>query len=295
MIEGTATALVTGASSGIGKEIARSLAAGGWRVIGTGRNPDRMRSAEAELRAASTSGAVDMLGADLSLMSEARDLARRVEAMSPRLDLLVNNAGGMARERVMTSENLEANFAGNHLGPFLLTQELLPLLRRTALGAPYGTVRILNTTSDASEMIAGLNLDDMQGLNAFDPGLAYCSGKLANVLFTRALAERLDGEGIVVHAVHPGAVDSNFFSNASAETQARLKHLEKATEAEGADTLVWLATAPDAAASTGGYWYRRALRKPHASVEDKAIRDRFWEESDRLVRSALATAHRPAS
>ena len=283
-------ALVTGASSGIGKQLAMALAADGWRVIGTGRNAERMRQAEAEIRAASSGGGVDLLAADLSLMAEARHLAARVAAMTGRLDLLVNNAGGMTAGLVMTPEGLEANFAGNHLGPFLLTCELLPLLRQTAAGQPHGAVRILNTASDASEMIPGLDLDDLQGLNGFSPGRAYCSGKLANVLFARALADRLGGEGIVAHAVHPGAVDSNFFAGASPETQARLRQLDKLTEAEGADTLIWLATAAEGAASNGGYWFCRAPREPNPIVADQAVRDRFWSESERLVRAALETA-----
>jgi NAD(P)-dependent dehydrogenase (short-subunit alcohol dehydrogenase family) len=182
----TKVALVTGASSGIGKEIAKALVAGGWRVIGTGRTPPRIASAEAEIRAAAAQGgAITMLAADLSLMGQAAGLARQVLAMTNRLDLLINNAGGMTAQKVITAEGLEANFAGNHLGPFLLTRELLPLLTRTAAGEPYGAVRILNTASDASEMIPALDLEDMQGLANFDPGRAYCSGKLANVLLER--------------------------------------------------------------------------------------------------------------
>lgn len=290
-MESVKVALVTGASSGIGKSVAKALALGGWRVIGTGRNPERIRKAGADIRAATGGREVEMLAADLSSMAQARDLARKVEALTGRLDLLVNNAGGMATQFEMTEEGLEANFAGNHLGPFLLTNELLPLLRHTAKGQPHGSVRILNTTSDASEMIPALDLDDMQGLKQFDPGRAYCSGKLANVLFTRALAERLADDGIVCHAVHPGAVDSNFFSNASPQLLERLKHLDKLTEDEGADTLVWLATAAEGAQSSGDYWHRRALRQANPTVDDKTIRDRFWAESEKLVASALAKCH----
>jgi NAD(P)-dependent dehydrogenase (short-subunit alcohol dehydrogenase family) len=277
-------AVITGASSGIGKETAKALARQGWRIIGTGRSPERMRAAEAEIRA--EGGRVDMIGADLSLMSGAEECARRIAALTDRIHLLVNNAGGMTNQKVITKEGLEANFAGNHLGPFLLTQLLLPLLRKAASESPKGTVRILNTSSDASEMIPGINLDDMQNLAHFNPGLAYCTGKLANVLFTRALAKRLGAEGITVHAIHPGAVDSNFASYAPPETQEYIRGLDKFTEEEGADTLIWLASASEGATSNGGYWYRRQLRKPNPVAEDEAFVNRFWAESEKLVAGA---------
>lgn len=275
--------MVTGASSGIGKQVAKALARQGWRVIGTGRDSRRMAEAEAEIRAASRTGAVTMLRADLSSMAEAERLARAISALTDRVDVLVNNAGGMASELVLTAEGYEANFAGNHLGPFLLTQRLLPLLRAAAKELPKGSVRILNTASDASEMITAFNLDDMQNLSNWNCGVAYCTGKLANVLFARALARRLGDEGIVAHAVHPGRVDSNFFTYAPPATQERTRNLQKLTEEEGADTLIWLATADEGAQSSGSYWYRRQQRKPNPVVEDEAVVARFWEESERLV------------
>jgi NAD(P)-dependent dehydrogenase (short-subunit alcohol dehydrogenase family) len=280
-------AVITGASSGIGRELAKALAAQGWRIIGTGRNPARIADAEAEIFGVSTSGRVEMLHADLSLLASARETADRIGALTDHIDLLVNNAGGMASEKVMTPEGLEANFAGNHLGPFVLTNALLPLLRAAARDREPGAVRILNTASDASEMIPAIDLDDMQNLERFSPGLAYCTGKLANVLFARALADRLGHEGIAAHAVHPGAVDSNFFSYAPADTQARARGLEKATEAEGADTLIWLATDSAGWRTNGGYWFRRGLWTPNPVVNNQAVVDRFWIESERLVATAL--------
>lgn len=276
-------AVVTGASSGIGKALAKALAGQGWRIIGTGRDAARTAAAEREISAASSGAPVTMLRADLSLLTEARQLARDIATHTDRIDLLVNNAGGMTDRLVMTSEGLEANFAVNHLGPFVLTRDLLPLLRVAAADAPAGSVRILNTASDASEMIPGINLDDMQNLERFSPGLAYCTGKLANVLFARGLATRLAEEGIVAHAVHPGAVDSNFFSYAPADTQERSRGIDKATEEEGADTLLWLSTAPEGGQGSGGYWYRRQPRAPNPIVEDPALVARFWEESEKLV------------
>ncbi|HEX7852212.1 MAG TPA: SDR family NAD(P)-dependent oxidoreductase [Sphingobium sp.] len=281
--ESKRVAVVTGASSGIGKEVARALAAQGWRVIGTGRDAERMAKAEADIRAATPGAEVEMLRADLSLMAEAKKLASDIAARTDRIDLLVNNAGGMTDKLVMTTEGLEANFAGNHLGAFVLTRALLPLLQATAAGRSAGSVRILNTASDASEMIPAINLDDLQNLDRFSPGLAYCTGKLANVLFTRALADKYGSDGIVSHAVHPGAVDSNFFTNAPADTQERIKDIHKFTEAEGADTLIWLATGDEGGRNNGGYWFQRKPRAPNPLVNDPAVVERFWAESERLV------------
>lgn len=282
MTERQRVALVTGASSGIGKEVARALVAHGWRVIGTGRDPARMAAVTEEI------AGIEMLPANLSLIAGARKLAAAIEARTERLDLLVNNAGGMTDRLVMTSEGLEANYAGNHLGPMALTEALLPLLRKAATGAPSGTVRILMTASDTSEMIPAIDLEDLQNLADFDPGLSYCAGKLANVLFAKGLAERVRDSGITVHAMAPGPVASNFFSYASAATREHVKDLEMFTEEQGADTLVWLATADEAGRQTGGYWERRKPKKPNPLAEDRDLVERFWDESEKLIASASA-------
>jgi NAD(P)-dependent dehydrogenase (short-subunit alcohol dehydrogenase family) len=282
------TAVITGASSGIGLAVARELAGKGGRVIATGRNPERCAAAAKAIRAGASGGQVDMLLADLALMAEARQLAADITARTDRVHLLINNAGGMTTQKVITREGLEENFAGNHLGPFLFTNQLQPLLRRAAADAPPGTVRIINTSSNASEMIPTMDLDDMQGLDDFNAGSTYCRGKLANVAFTRALAKRIEGDGIVVHALHPGVVDSNFFAGQSAETMARVSTDAMITPEQAAAALVWLATDDEPGHSSGGYFHQRTLSKPNPLVEDDAFLEKFWEQSEKLVASALA-------
>jgi len=279
-------AVVTGASSGIGKATAEALAAQGFRVIAHGRNAQRCAKAEADIRAASTSGEVDMIQADLSVMAEAARMAEEIARLTDRVDLLINNAGGMAGGLVLTSEGNDANFAGNHLGPFLLTERLLPLLRTAAQDAPAGSARIVNTSSDASEMIEGLDFDDLQKLGDWSVGYAYCGSKLANVLHARGLAERLAGDGIVAHSVHPGTADSNFFSYVNEETKRYTDTIEKLSNEECADTVIWLATAEEPGNCSGLYWYKRAVRTPNPLIDDADFIAGLWKASEEIIARA---------
>jgi NAD(P)-dependent dehydrogenase (short-subunit alcohol dehydrogenase family) len=277
------TAVITGASSGIGKAAAQALVAQGWRVIGIGRDPARSAAAEAEIRATSTHAAFDMLRADLSLMSEAARAAREIAARTTRIDALLNNAGGVNNRLIMTAEGFEATFAGNHLGHFVLTNRLIPLLRATAAGVPPGTVRIVNVSSTGHERSPGMDWSDLQRLKDYTTGGAYTNAKLANILFTRALAKRLAGDGIVVHAMHPGVVGSNFISHAEEPMQRYMQTLQLITPEEGADTLVWLATDAEPGRTTAGYFHQRKVVPTSVAAQDDAAAERLWTESEALV------------
>jgi len=283
-------AVVTGASSGIGLEAAKALAAAGWRIIGVGRDRDRSMAALAEIRAAAAGGEVDLLRADLSLMADTVRLAKDIAAGTNRIDVLINNAGGTCRARVVTPEGNEATFAGNHLGPFLLTNRLMPLLRAAAAQQPRGAVRIINTASSAHEYSSGLDWSDMQMLNHFVPARAYCNAKLATVLFTRALAKRAAPHGIVVHSVHPGIVGTRFASHGDDAMQEYFAaNADRVISAkDGADTLIWLAMAREPGDTTGGYFFQRAPGTVSALGQDDAAAERLWIESDRLVAGAQA-------
>src|SRR5262249_13577527 len=160
---------------------------------------------------------------------------------------------------------------------------LLPLLQRTARDVPKGSVRIINTASDASEMIPSIDWNDLEGLANWSFGGAYCRSKLANVLHARALAQRYAADGIVAHAVHPGVIDSNFITHTSESTQAHIRKLKMQTPAQGADTLIWLASADEPGQMTGLYFYNeRNVKPPNPFVEDKSNVDRLWAESEKL-------------
>ena len=280
-------AVVTGASSGIGLEAARSLASQGWRVLCLGRSPERCQQAREILEAsAGAPDRVDMLRVDLAELADTAGAATELAKRTDRIDVLLNNAGGPARDRKLTSEGNEYTFAGNHLGHFLLTRLLLPLLRVAAAEGPRRSTRIINVSSAAHEVCRdGLDWDDLQSLEGFQSTPAYCRAKLANILFTRELARRLDDDGIAVHAMHPGMVNSNFASHADDGMQSYLRANEDRglSPRDAADGLVWLATAPEPASSSGGYWFLRDPIEPSAAAQDEAAARRLWEESERLI------------
>ena len=279
--------VVTGASSGIGKAAAKALAAQGWRVIGLGRDADRCEAAEAELRRSAAPGTpVEMLRVDLSLLADTARVAREVMARTDRIDVLLNNAGGVGSAMAMTPEGNEATFASNHLGPFLLTNRLLPLLRATAANSAPGAVRIIATSSIGHHNCPGIDWDDLQRTRNFSAGGAYTNAKLANVLMTRSLAKRVADAGIVAHAMEPGVVlDSNFVSHADSGMQRYMATLHDVAVSsdEAAKTLVWLATANEPGQSTAGYYYRCAPARTSAASQDDAVAERLWLESEALV------------
>lgn len=282
----TRVAVVTGASSGIGKVAAKTLLQQGWRVIGLGRDPERCAAAETEIRSEMPDAQFELIRADLSLMADTARAANEIIARTNRIDVLLNNAGGMAKEQVMTSEGNEATFAGNHLGHFLLTTRLLPLLQATAAIVSRGSVRIVNVSSLANESCKGLDWDDLQMINNFHAAAAYCRVKFANILFTRELAKRFASDGIVAHAMHPGVVSSNFITHADEATQTFIRTQRKdvsVTPEVGADTLIWLATAAEPGNSSGSYFYQRTESTVNPAALDATAATRLWDESNKLV------------
>ncbi len=281
-------AVITGASSGIGKEAAKALVQQDWRVIGLGRDAERCAAAEAEIRATAPGAPFDMLRVDLSSMADTARMAGEIFARTPRIDVLLNNAGGMVKELVITPEGNESLFASNHLGHFLLTDCLLPLLQAAVKDAAPGSVRVINVSSDAHEYTKGLE-GDIQMLDNFIPGAAYCRVKLANILFTRQLAKRVADKGIVVHSMHPGIVSSNFVTHADPTAQATIRSRANLaiSPQEGADTLIWLATAEAPGKTSGGYFIKRKAIAPAATAQDDAAAERLWTESEQLVARSL--------
>lgn len=278
------TAVVTGASAGVGKAAAKALIEQGWRVIGIGRDPARCAAAEAELRALPGAD-FTMIRADLSLLAETARAADEIGRIAPLIDALLNNAGGVHAERVITPEGFEATFASNHLAPFLLTQKLMPRLEAAAAERGPGQVRIAAVSSTGHEHIDGIHWDDLTFSEGFVGGAAYCHAKLANILFTRELARRVADKDIVAHAMHPGVVASNFASHCDPGMQAYMASIvdRSVTPEAAADTLVWLATAEEPGGVNGRYFHERQEISPAATAQDDAAARRLWEVSETMV------------
>jgi NAD(P)-dependent dehydrogenase (short-subunit alcohol dehydrogenase family) len=281
--------LVTGASSGIGLETAAALASMGASVVLHARDRHRGEAAAAEVRRRSPAADVSLALADLASLADVRRLAADIRIRHERLHVLVNNAGAYNTTRSTTRDGFETTFGVNHLAHFLLTQELLPLLRASA------PARIINVSSSAHR-IGRLDLDDPNATRRYGGMRAYGTSKLANILFTYELARRLDGTGITANAVHPGSVATGFALNNGPLVRGAFHvfHIVGRpfflTPARGADTVIYLASSADVEGITGKYWVkRRAVRSSAASYDEEAAR-RLWEVSERLVEQAIGAA-----
>jgi NAD(P)-dependent dehydrogenase (short-subunit alcohol dehydrogenase family) len=276
--------VVTGATSGIGKAAATALARLGATVVLVGRDRGRTEAAAAEIAPVSASPPRAEV-ADLASLEQVRRLAGRLDGLE-RIDVLINNAGLVLGERRITPDGLEHVFALNHLAPFLLTSLLLPKLTASA------PARVVTVTSDAHSA-ARLDLSDPNLEHGWDSWRSYANSKLANILFTRELARRLDGTGVTANCAHPGVVRTGF----GRESRPLLKlgitiaRPFMLSPERGADTIVYLASSPDVAGQTGGYYVKRQRREPSAAARDDAAARELWELSEKLT--GLAPA-RPA-
>jgi NAD(P)-dependent dehydrogenase (short-subunit alcohol dehydrogenase family) len=278
-------AVVTGASSGIGLAAAKAFAGLGWHVIGQGRDPERSAKAEGEIRAACAKGGkVDFLRANLSLMAETKLLADEIKARTNRIDILLNNAGGVRDKQYVTSEGTEETFSANHLAPFLLARELMPLLEATARESAPGAVRVIGTSSQAYRHTQGMNWADLQRLSGeFQTGPAYCEAKLANQLFSVALDRRVRDKGIVSQTLVPGPVATNFFNHGDEAMQGFAKTVDAMSPDDVAKTLVWMATAAEPGAPGGRMFYdmQEVPVDPHG--RDAEAAERLWRESEKIL------------
>ncbi|MBV8387889.1 MAG: SDR family oxidoreductase [Acidimicrobiia bacterium] len=272
-------AIVTGANSGIGLETARGLARAGYRTGLLCRNQERAEIARADIAASVPDAQLETLLCDLGLQADVRRAAADIDARFDRLDVLVNNAGVELQRREETAEGIETMLAVNHLGPFLLTNLLLPLLRRSAPS------RVVVVASEAHKF-RRLRLDDIQaerrgyGLLGFP---RYGETKLMNILFTKELARRLEGSGVTANCLHPGSIRSGLGS--PPRFIRPLVGLFLRSPEAGARTSLTVATDPALDDVSGVYFMRSkpADKRLSRQARDDDLARALWAQSEALV------------
>ena len=271
------TCLVTGGNGGIGFETAKAMGGMGADIIIVARNEERGAEAKRRLDGVGR-GDVDLIVADLSVVSEMRRVAKVVAQNHERLDVLVNNAGAAYGQRIVTDEGLEFTFALNFLAPFFLTQQLLELLEEST------NARIVNVSSSAHK--AGkIDFDDLMFERRYSRMKAYANTKLALMLFTFELAKRLEGTGITCNAVNPGFVNTkpSYATKADLLIGRLMSPFGRSPE-QGAVPSVYAATASVLEGKTGAYIDQKCRTKK-ASVEsyDSELATRLWDRAERII------------
>tara|TARA_B110000444_G_scaffold259689_1_gene304285 strand:- start:82 stop:927 length:846 start_codon:yes stop_codon:yes gene_type:complete len=272
------TGLITGATSGIGRSAARTLAKQGYRLHLLARNNTKAEAAEAWIRDSVPLADITWLIGDLSSLSDVRKVAKEFLDCGEPLHLLFNNAGVTYNDRRITSDGFEAMFGVNHLAAFLLTNLLLEKLKVS------GNARIVGTSSGAHEFLKVLNIDDLQAENNFSFMKVYANSKLCNILFTRELAKKLKGTNITVNCYHPGFVATNLGGDSLFGRLLMMiaKPFVRSPE-KGAETGIYLATNDSIQNMTGEYYYDNKIYKTKSHANDMQMAARLWQASEQLV------------
>ncbi|HEV2350674.1 MAG TPA: SDR family oxidoreductase [Terriglobia bacterium] len=270
--------VMTGATSGIGQVAAEALAGMGARIVQVARDKTRGGAALERLRHIAPGIAHSIHYADMSRVSEMNRVAASIAAAEPRIDVLINNAGAMFGSRQVTRDGLEMTFALNHMAYFVLTHGLRD---RLVASAP---ARVVNTSSDAHRG-AHLDFSDLQAAQGYAGFKVYGRSKLCNILYTRELARRLTGTGVTANCLHPGFVATRFGdqSGGAAAFGIRLAKLFAISPQKGAETIIYLASSPEVASASGGYYYKCKLATPTREAQDDNAAQRLWLESAKLA------------
>ena len=272
------TVVITGGTSGIGEIAAEQLAQIGARIVLIARDKSRGEATLARLRERAPGLAHTVHYADLARIPEMKRVAAQIARSEPRIDVLINNAGAMFGSRQLTGDGLEYTFALNHMAYFVVTEGLRERLQASA------PARIINTSSGAHRG-ARLDFDDLQLVKDFSAMKAYSRSKLCNILFTRELGRRLHGTGVTANCLHPGFVATRF-GDQSGGLISRFIGLAKLfaiSPGKGAETLVYLASSPDVAETTGAYFYKcRPITPSQAALDDRDAM-LLWERSEDLA------------
>lgn len=278
MSEPTPVCVVTGSSAGIGRETARGMAERGYSVVVIGRDRARTEAAATYVSEHAKSGAATAMLCDFSSLSEVRRLADEIQRRCARVDVLINNAGLWHPQRTLSRDGIEDTLAVNHLAPFLLTNLLLPTLRKAE------RARIVNVSSRLAEKLTAFNFEDPQHERKYHGLSVYAQTKLANMLFSAELADRLRGTGIVSNALHPGDVVSDILREKPIlRFFGRIAAPLFDTPQSASLTSIHVATAQTLSGTSGGYFKKQKAAKPSPLTADAAARRRLWKLSAELT------------
>jgi NAD(P)-dependent dehydrogenase (short-subunit alcohol dehydrogenase family) len=270
--------MVTGATSGIGLETVRGLAAQGAVVVAVGRNPEKGSAVVSQIQKTTGNPSVDLMLADLSVQAQVRHLAEEFKKRYSRLDVLVNNAGAIFLKRQLSADGIEMTFALNHLSYFLLTHLLLDTIKESA------PARIVNVSSNMQKS-ARIDFDDLEGVREYGSFKAYGQSKLCILLFTYGLARRLEGTQVTVNAVHPGVVGTNIGGNNGwlGRLFVPLYQLFGKSPSKGAETSLYVASSPELAGVTGKYFINKKPVLSSPISYDETVARRLWDISKNMT------------
>ncbi|HLW52765.1 MAG TPA: SDR family oxidoreductase [Candidatus Angelobacter sp.] len=270
--------VITGATSGIGRVAAEKLVALGARLVLVARDKGRGEETLSRLRELGPGATHSIHYADLSRLAEMRRVASEIAAVEPRIDVLINNAGALFASRHVTEDGLELTFALNHMAYYVLTEGLRDRLQASA------PAHIINTASDAHKG-KRLDFDDLQSAKDYRGFRVYGQTKLCNILYTRELARRLAGTGVTANSLHPGFVATRFGdeSGGMLSLGVRLAKYLAISPEKGAETIVYLASAPEVANVTGKYFYKCREATPTKEAQDDDATKKLWSATVKLA------------
>jgi retinol dehydrogenase 12 len=270
--------LITGANTGIGKETARALAARGAAITMACRSESKTQPVIDELRRSTGNDAIDFAALDLADLASVRSCAQRIRDGGAPVHVLINNAG-LAGPRGLTKDGFELTFGTNHLGHFLFTTLLLPLLE-TSPGA-----RIVNVSSASHYQATSIDWDAQRRTTRSRTGISeYQVSKLANVLFTKELARRIPADRVSAYALHPGVIASDIWSRAIPRPIAWLITRFMKSTADGAKTSIYCATAPELAGKSGHFYTDSKEKAPSRLANDESLAKELWQRSEEWTR-----------
>jgi NAD(P)-dependent dehydrogenase (short-subunit alcohol dehydrogenase family) len=278
--------LITGATSGIGRETALALAKMGATVAFTARDAERGRTTKDQIIAVSNSEIVDFLECDLSSLSSVYDCCTNFREKYGELHVLINNAGTWERERKVSKDGIENTFAVNHLAPFLMTDLLLDMMKRSA------PARIISVSSGLHG--GTINFDDVEFKTKFSGMKVYRQSKLADMLFIKELSRRLVGTGVTANCLMPGLVATSLSRNSGAFSRAFFRLFGSSPE-KGAETSVYLASSPEVANVSGQCFRKRKVVNTSKESNDSELAKRLWDLSEKYTRNVYRLERGPDS